>query len=79
MGYVQVIVQIVIAIVCAVISSYLTMQNLPNATASQGRVPEANDGTPIRKIYGTIWVDDSQVCAYKELPPVPIRKKAGKK
>lgn len=79
MAYVQVVVQIVIAIVAAVVSSYLSMKNLPNASPSSGGTPEAKDGTAIRKIYGTVWVDDSQVLAWKDLPPEPIRKKAGKK
>lgn len=79
MAYVQIIVQVVVAIVAAIVSSYLAMQNLPNAKAQQGGVPDATDGTSIRKIYGTVWVDDSQVCAWKDLPPEPIKKKAGKK
>ena len=74
-----IVVQVVVAIVAAIVSSYLSMKNLPNATAQSGSAPEARDGTAIRKIYGTVWVDDSQVLAWKELPPEPIRKKAGKK
>ena len=79
MGYVQIIVQVVIAIVAAIVSSYLAQKNLPQASPAQGGSPEANDGTAIRKIYGTVWVDDSQVLAWKDLPPEPIKKKAGKK
>lgn len=79
MAFSAIVVQIVVAVVAAVVSSYLSMRNLPNATARTGGAPEAKDGTVIRKIYGTVWVDDSQVLAWKELPPEPIRKKAGKK
>ena len=79
MAVTAIVVQVVVAIVAAVVSSYLSMKNLPNASARTGGVPEARDGTAIRKIYGTVWVDDSQVLAWKELPPEPIRKKAGKK
>lgn len=78
-GVSAVVWQIVIAIVAAVVSSYLAARNVPNASPSKGGVPEAKDGTVIRKIYGTVWVDDSQVLAWKELAPEPIRKKAGKK
>lgn len=49
-----------------------------NAKPQRGRVPEANEGTIIRKIYGEIWIPDSQVLAWKELEPEPIRK-GGKK
>jgi hypothetical protein len=79
MAVTTIVVNVVIAIVCAVVSSYLSMKNLPNASPSSGSVPEAKDGTVIRKIYGTVWVDDSQVLAWKDLPPEPIKKKAGKK
>lgn len=78
MGAGAVVVQIAIAIFSAVLSSYLARKNIPNAKPASGRAPEAKDGTTIRKIYGTVWVDDSQVCAYKELTPEPIKKKAGK-
>lgn len=79
MGVAAIVVQVVIAIVAAVVSSYLSMKNLPNASPNTGGVPEAKDGTVIRKIYGTVWVDDSQVLAWRDLPPEPIKKKAGKK
>jgi len=79
MAATAIIVQIVIAIVAAVISSYLALQNIPDAKAQSGRTPEAKDGTVIRKIYGPVWVDDSQVLAYQDLPPEPIKKKVGKK
>lgn len=79
MAATAIIVEVVIAIVAAVISSYLALQNIPNAKAQSGNVPEAKDGTVIRKIYGIVWVDDSQVLAYQDLPPEPIRKKVGKK
>lgn len=79
MAATAIIVQIVIAIVAAVISSYLALQNIPNAKPNSGNTPEAKDGTVIRKIYGTVWIDDSQVLAYKDLPPIPIKQKVGKK
>lgn len=78
MAYVNLIVQVVIAIVAAIVSSYLALQNIPDAKAQTGRTPEANDGTAIRKIYGVVWIDDSQVLAWKDLPPEPIKKKVGK-
>lgn len=79
MGVTTIVVQVVIAIVAAVVSARMAMKNIPNASPSSGGTPEARDGTAIRKIYGTVWVDDSQVLAWKDLPPEPIRKKAGKK
>lgn len=78
MAGVNVVIQIALAIASAIISSYLSRKNIPEAKPASGRAPEAKDGTVIRKIYGRVWVDDSQVCAYKELTPEPIKRKAGK-
>lgn len=80
MGFAAIAIQVVIAVVCAVVSAYLAVNNIPDANpANSGGAPESKDGTTIRKIYGTVWVDDSQVCAWMELPPEPITTKAGKK
>lgn len=77
MGVGAVIFQIALAIVSAVISAYLAPKPA-DAKPAKGGVPTATDGNVIRKIYGTVWVDDSQVLAWKELPPLPIKKKGGK-
>ena len=73
------VVQAIVTVVASVLMAYVNRPNIPNAKPATGGAPEANDGTVIRKIYGTVWVDDSQVRAWKELSPEPIRKKTGKK
>lgn len=78
MAYVQIVVQIVVAIVAAIVSSYLALDNIQDAKPSTGNRPEATDGASIRKIYGVVWIDDSQVLAWKDLPPEPIKTKVGK-
>ena len=45
----------------------------------KGRVPHVKEGTPIKKIYGTVWIDDSMVLGFKQIGTDPIRKKGGKK
>jgi hypothetical protein len=72
------LVQALWAVAFSVVSSLLTSQKVEGAKPSEGRAPEANDGTIIRKIYGTVWVPDSQVLAWQPMAPVPIRK-GGKK
>ena len=72
------VVQTLIAIGLSIVSSMLMRPKVEGAKPQQGRVPEAKDGTFIRKIYGTVWIDDSMILGYKALPPEPIRKK-GKK
>ena len=78
MAYVNIIVQVVVAIVAAIVSSYMALDRIPDAKAQTGRTPESTDGTSIRKIYGVVWIDDSQVLAWKDLPPEPIKTKVGK-
>jgi hypothetical protein len=73
------LVQALWAVAFSVVATLLTPgPKNDGAKPSEGRTPEANDGTIIRKIYGTVWVPDSQVLAWKPLPPEPIRK-GGKK
>jgi len=73
------VVQALWAIALSVVSALLAPRpGGEGAKPQEGRVPEAADGTIIRKIYGTVWVPDSQVLAWKPMAPVPIRK-GGKK
>lgn len=41
--------------------------------------PVVEDGKRVRKVYGTVWVDDSIVLGFKEIGTEPIRSKGGKK
>jgi hypothetical protein len=79
MAAAAIVVSVVLSLISAVISARLAVKNLQDAKPETGGVPTAKEGNGIRKIYGTVWVDDSQVLAYKELPPEPIQSKAGKK
>ena len=56
-----------------------TQPKLPLPEAQKGRVPHVKEGTPIKKIYGTVWIDDSMVLGFKQIGTDPIRKKGGKK
>lgn len=79
MAWVGIAVSVALSIVSAMISARMAMKNIKNATPTTGGAPQARDGTVIRKIYGTVWIDDSQVLAWKTLPPIPIKSKVGKK
>ena len=68
------IIILVIAIIIAV--TYKPKTQSPEPAKSSA--PEVLDGRKIRKIYGTVWVDDSMVLAWKQNGTVPIRSK-GKK
>lgn len=43
------------------------------------KAPQVKEGQQIRKIYGTVWVDDSMVLGFKKIGTVAIRKEGGKK
>jgi hypothetical protein len=75
-----IVVQILVAIVTSLLAVLLMPKpSLQGAEAQTGKIPEAEEGRIIYKIYGTVWIDDSQVLAWRQLPPEPIMSKGGKK
>lgn len=73
-------VQFLVAIVTSLLAVLLMPKpQVQGAEAQTGKIPEAEEGRIIYKIYGTVWVDDSQVLAWRQLPPEPIQQKSGKK
>lgn len=48
-------------------------------TPQEAKTPVVADGKRIRRIYGTVWVDDSIVLGFKQIGTDPIRTKGGKK
>lgn len=71
-------VQLIIMVVAAVISYALAPKPEP-AKPVEGKTPVVEDGKSLRRIYGTVWVDDSGILAWKNLTPEPIRSSGGKK
>ena len=45
----------------------------------ENKAPEVEDGKSIRKVYGTVWVDDPMVLAWKDVGTLKIMSKSGKK
>jgi hypothetical protein len=41
----------------------------------KAEVPEVLDGRKIRRIYGTVWIDDPIVLAFKQVGTIPIKAK----
>lgn len=70
---------IVISVVSSVLAALINKPKIEGAKAQTGEIPEVDEGKVVYKIYGTVWVDDSQVLAWRQLPPEPIQQKAGKK
>ncbi|WP_069861473.1 hypothetical protein [Pseudomonas citronellolis] len=71
-------VQIAILVVSALIS-YATRQKPQKPKPQEATAPVVEDGKRQRRIYGTVWVDDSIVLGWKEIGQDPIRTKGGKK
>jgi len=70
-------IQIGIAIVASIISAALAPK--PKAPEPvKARVPVVEEGRKIGKVYGTVWVDDSMVLAFKPVGTIKIKSK-GKK
>ena len=72
------VVQIIIAIVAAVVAYSMrpkTEQPKPQA----GDAPTTEDGQSIKHHFGTVWVDDEFLLAWKVTGTTPVRTKGGKK
>lgn len=71
-------VQIAILVVSALIS-YATRPKPQQAKPGTVETPVAEEGRTIRKVYGTVWIDDPQMLGFKRIGTDRIRKKGGKK
>lgn len=77
-GGISAVVYLIIMIVAMVVAYAMAPKPEP-AKPVEGKTPEVEDGKAVRRVYGTVWVDDSAILAWKNLDPEPIRKKGGKK
>lgn len=68
----------IIIIVVIALAVVLSMPKPPTTEAQTANAPEVLDGRKIRKVYGTVWIDDPTVLAWKRMGTVPIRS-GGKK
>jgi hypothetical protein len=67
-------VQLAILIISSLIQYALAPK--PKApTPQKATTPTVQEGTNIRRIYGTVWVDDSMVLAFKQTRTTPIKAK----
>lgn len=71
------IVWLVVIIVIA-IAVVMMMPKTPTTEAQTANVPEVLDGRKIRKVFGTVWIDDPTVLGWKPMGTIAIKSK-GKK
>lgn len=72
------VVQIIIAIVAAAVAYSMrprTEQPKPQA----GTAPTIQDGQSIKHHFGTVWIEDEFILAWKVTGTIPIKTKGGKK
>lgn len=72
------VVQLIIAIVAAAIS--YAMRPKPQAPTPQAsEAPTVEDGLSAKHYFGTCWVNDEFLLAWKNTGTIPIKTKGGKK
>ena len=71
-----VLVQILVMVVAALLSAALAPKP-KGPEAQRVKIPVVEEGKKIVKIYGTVWIDDPMVLAFKPMGTTKIKK--GKK
>lgn len=59
--------------------SYATRPRPERPQPLEQEVPVVEDGLAAPHVFGTVWIDDQFQLAHKNLSPIPIKKKGGKK
>lgn len=77
-GGATIIIQIILFVVSLAISYAMRPKSEP-VKPQEGSVPDVEDGTSIRRLYGTCWIDDSFIYGWKNLGTEAIKSKGGKK
>jgi len=70
--------EIIIWTLVTLVVGLLVVIALPTSVAPEARTataPEVLDGRKIRRVYGTVWIDDPTVLAWKPMGTVPIKSK----
>lgn len=80
-AYVNWIVQVVIVIVAAIVAIAMAPKPpIPKPAALEDfDVPTAEEGRPVAKVFGEVWVTSPNNLWYGDLASEPIKKKGGKK
>lgn len=77
-AWVQIVWQIAVMVISALIA-YSMRPKIEKPQPQEGGTPTTEDGRPIKRIYGTVWADDSIVLGWKNLGVEEIKSKGGKK
>ncbi|MBH1476318.1 hypothetical protein [Stenotrophomonas forensis] len=72
------VIQLIIAIIAAAIA-YSMRPKAQTPTPQSGEAPTTNDGQTVKHHFGTCWVDDEFLLAWKQMGTIPVKTKGGKK
>ena len=72
------VVQLIIAIVSAIIS-YAMRPKVEEQKPQAGEAPSTQDGQAVKDHFGTVWVEDEFILAWKMMGTDRIRSNGGKK
>lgn len=72
------VIQLIILIVAAVISYAMRPKPQP-PKPQEANAPTVEDGLSVKHHFGTVWVNDEFLLAWKLMGTVPIKTKGGKK
>ncbi|MGH1447874.1 MAG: hypothetical protein ACRBBM_00415 [Pseudomonadaceae bacterium] len=61
----------------AIVNALRPKQEQP--AVQEGNTPTTEEGVKLRKVYGTVWIKEPSLVAFKKMGTVPIRSKGGKK
>ena len=67
----------VLVVSVALMAAVRTKQETP--AVQEGNAPTTEEGVKLRKVYGTVWVSEPSLVAFKKMGTIPIRSKGGKK
>jgi hypothetical protein len=72
------VVQLIILVVSAAIS-YAMRPKTEKPKPAAGEAPTVEDGQAVKHHFGTVWIEDEFILAWKVTGTVPIKSKGGKK
>lgn len=72
-------VQLAIMVVSMIVSALLTKTDQTKPEVQTPDIPTTEEGTAIKRIYGTVRISEPQVLAWQSAGTTPIKAKGGKK
>lgn len=72
------VIQLMIFVAFAALS-FLLRPKVEQPKPQEGETPVVEDGLAVREVYGTVWIEDAFLLAWKSMGTIAIKKKGGKK